>query len=646
MRIHQPIIIMRIFSIVFLTFALTTNLHAQNFADAFKDGGRYFKHSRYDEAIEKFNEALKYNSRSDKAWFYLAMSFKRNNQAEQASIAFEKLRAVNPDYNPVQYFEGGEVFIELNRLSRAERYYEKFLDMYPDIPKNQLKRHEAKNRLIYAQTSRSVREQPNTTSDPVLVSQLNSSYNDYAPQVNPMGTRLYFTSVRPGGFDNVQDSSRTNHYGEDIYVSNIVNDSWSKPMMLPEPINSINDDFGSAFTGDGQTMVYVRCGGDESVGNCDLYITTLDGTKWSEPVNMGNVVNSEDWESQPTISSDGTRIIFTSSRDGGYGGADLYMTEINHLGDWGIPQNLGSTINTPLSDNSPFLAADGKTLYYATSGHPGYGGVDIFYSVFENGKWAKPINLGAPINSSGEDKNFSISGSGKAYFSSSRDSDSYNIYETELPDYLKPKPTAVIQGLVANANTNEPLGALVMIEDIDTGELIAINKSNSESGEYLVVLPAGRNYSVSASKDGYFFYSQSFDLPKDTTYQEITKDIGLEPIEKGTKVVLNNIFFESGRAELKPISYVELNKAAELLQQNGTMVIEVGGHTDNLGSEDSNLRLSQARANAVVDYLKLAGIEEARLQAKGYGESVPLEDNSTAEGRKANRRTEFVIVEF
>lgn len=640
---------MRILSIIILSSVLiltAQNIQAQTYADAFKDGGKYYKHARYDEAIKKFNEALKYNNRSDKAWFYLAMSFKRNKQPQQAAIAFEKLRGVNPNYNPAFYFEGGEVFVELNRLSRAERYFETFLKKFPDRPKNTMRRHEAKNRLAYAQKSREVREQANTSSDPVLVSQLNSSSNDYAPQVNPVGTRLYFTSVRQGGFDNVQDSSRANHYGEDIYVSNLENNTWSQPRMLPEPINSINDDFGSAFTGDGQTMVYVRCGGKESVGNCDLYITTLDGTTWSEPVNMGNVVNSKDWESQPTISSDGTRIIFTSSRDGGYGGADLYMTEINHLGDWGIPQNLGGRINTPLSDNSPFLAADGKTLYYATSGHPGQGGADIFYSVFENGKWATPINLGAPINSSGEDKNFSISGSGKAYFSSSRNSDSYNIYETELPDYLKPKPTAVIEGVVSNANTSEPLGALVLIEDIDTGELIAINKSNTESGEYLVVLPAGRNYSVSASKDGYFFYSQSFDLPKDTTYQEITKDIGLEPIEKGTKVVLNNIFFESGRAELKPISYVELNKAAELLENNGSMVIEVGGHTDNLGSEDSNLRLSQARANAVVEYLKLAGIEETRLQAKGYGESTPIADNATNEGRKTNRRTEFVIVEF
>lgn len=640
---------MRLLSVIVLSSFLVLvsgYATAQSFNDAFKDGGRYFKRANYDDAILKFNEALKYNNRSDKAWFYLAMAFKRNKQPEQAAIAFEKLRGVNPDYNPAMYFEGGEVLIELDRLSRAKRYYEEFLDQFPNKSTNTLKIHEAKNRLEYCIKSMEIRNQDNTTPDPSLVSQLNSSANDYAPQVNPLGTKLYFTSVRQGGFDNVQDSSRTNHYGEDIYVSTLENGNWNPPVMLPEPINSINDDFGSAFTGDGQTMVYVRCGDDDGVGNCDLYITTLEGSSWTEPVNMGNVVNSEDWESQPTINSDGTRIIFTSSRDGGYGGADLYMTEINHLGDWGIPQNLGSTINTPLSDNSPFLAADGKTLYYATSGHPGYGGADIFYSVFENGKWSKPINLGAPINSSGEDKNFSISGNGDAYFSSSRNSDSYNIYQTELPDYLKPKPTAVIEGVVSNANTEEPLGALVMIEDIDTGELIAINKSNSESGEYLVVLPAGRNYSVSASKDGYFFYSQSFDLPKDTTYQEITKDIGLEPIEKGTKVVLNNIFFESGRAELKPISYVELNKAVELLQNNESMIIEVGGHTDNLGSEEANLRLSQSRANAVVEYLKLAGVAETRLQAKGYGESTPIADNSTNEGRKANRRTEFVIVEF
>lgn len=633
---------------IFIILAIGFNTAiAQSFGEAFKKGGRYYKHGSYALAIPKFNEALKYNNRSDKAWFYLAMSFKKNDQPEQAVMAFKKLKSVNPEYNPAFYFEAGEVYLEMENLSTAEKYFEAFLTKYPDLPKNQMKRHEAINRLNYARKSPELRAKSNSTSDPVSVIQFNSIANDYAPQVNPKGTRLYFTSVREGGFDNIQDSSKMENYGEDLYVSNLYKGFWEAPQLLPEPINSMNDDFGSAFTGDGQTMVYVRCGGEESIGNCDLYITNLNGTVWSEPVNMGNVVNSEAWDSQPTINSDGTRIIFSSTRESSYGGADLFMTEINHLGDWGIPQNLGSIINTPLTDNSPFLAADGKTLYYASKGHPGLGGLDIFYSLFENGKWSAPANLGAPINSIDDDKNFCISAAGGAYFSSSRGSqEDYDIYEVELPDYLKPKPSLVLQGIVSNANSQEPLAALVMIEDIDNGELIAINKSNSTTGEYLVVLPVGRNYSVSASKDGYFFYSQSFDLPKGTAYMEIDKPIDLEPIEKGTKVVLNNIFFESGKAQLKPISYVELNKAVDLMINNATMVIEVGGHTDNVGSEALNLKLSQDRAKSVVEYLTLAGIPTERLQAKGYGESTPIAGNETAEGRTTNRRTEFVIVEF
>jgi outer membrane protein OmpA-like peptidoglycan-associated protein len=216
----------------------------------------------------------------------------------------------------------------------------------------------------------------------------------------------------------------------------------------------------------------------------------------------------------------------------------------------------------------------------------------------------------------------------------------------ELPDYLKPKPTIVVQGIVSSFKDKTPLGALVMIEDLNTGEVIAVNKSNSASGEYLVVLPAGRNYSVSASSKGFFFYSQNFEIPNDSKYQEIKLDITLEPIEKGTKVILNNIFFESGRAELKPISYVELNKAVELLKDNATMVIEIGGHTDDVGADELNMKLSEARAKAVMNYMVLAGIDASRLRSKGYGESQPIASNDTAEGKAKNRRTEFEIVEF
>ena len=637
-------ILTSIITIMLLFVMLCASAQSKN---PYRDGVRAYNRHAYDDAIRLLKQAVQSDASKGHAWFLLAMSYKNTERYSEADHAFQRLNSVNPDFNPRYLLEAGEMYITMNKFNSARNALDKFLDKTPDIPKNTRLRHQALNRLYYVSESPKIRRQDNTTTDPVLVTQINSISDEFTPQISPLGNRMYFTSTRKGGFDHMKDSTRVNDFGQDIYYSFDVYEGWSSPKLMPEPINSINDDFGASFTGDAQTMVYVRCGEDESVGGCDLYITNVEGKKWKEPVNMGNVVNSDGWDSQPSISSDGSKIVFASTREGGYGGIDLYITEKNHLGVWGVPQNLGSIVNTPYKDSSPYMAPDGKSLYYASDGHPGLGGQDIFYSLFANGRWTKPLNLGSPINSTGDDKNFTTSVAGKAFFASSR-LDEYNldIFEVELPDFLKPKPSLVVQGKVSNASTSDPLDALVMVEDMDTGEMLAVNKSNSESGEYVAVLPVGRNYSVSATKDGYFFYSTSFDLPKDTIVLEMTTNILLEPITKGTKVVLNNIFFESGRAELKPISYVELNKAVELMEQNNSMVIEIGGHTDNLGSEAANLSLSQKRAETVKGYLELAGIETSRLQAKGYGEAKPIADNSTAEGRKTNRRTEFVIVEF
>jgi len=327
----------------------------------------------------------------------------------------------------------------------------------------------------------------------------------------------------------------------------------------------------------------------------------------------------------------------------------LYMIEKNHFGDWGVPQNLGPIINTPWTEKSPYLAPDGRTLYFSSLGHPGFGRFDLFKSTFENMKWSVPVNLGRPLNSEGDDNYFTISASGEhAYFASTRPGGQgkTDLYQIEIPESLRPKPTVIVSGIVSNAKTGQPTSSWVMVEDLSTGEMIATNKSNSSTGAYLVVLPAGKNYSVSANKDGFFFYSQSFDVPKDALYQEIKKDIQLKPIEKGARVVLNNIFFETGKAELKPESYLELAKAVELMKANKTMKIEVGGHTDNVGSDDTNMKLSHARAKSVMDFMIKAGIDVNRMQAKGYGESQPVASNDTEEGRQANRRTEFVILEF
>lgn len=637
----------RLASYSILSFLICLYAHSQAHRDAYAEGMNAIKFKKYDLAIDKFKEAVRLSPAYKDAWYYLGKTYDFLNRNEDAIDAFRNLEQLDSDYNFTIYYDIAKAYIELDNLRAARIYVKRYLDKAPKSAKATKIIHLGMNRLRYIDISAELRDQPNNTTEPTPIAALNSVSGDYMPQVNPTGSRLYFTSTRKGGFDNTEQSSGPNDYGEDIYFSTLSGEQWSTPQLLPAPINSMTNDFGSAFTGDGQTMVFVRCDANDGLGSCDLYITQLTGDKWSEPVNMGNVVNTEDWESQPTINSDGNKIIFTSTRDGGYGGSDLYMIEKNHLGLWGIPQNMGSTVNTPFSENSPFLAADGKTLYYSSSGHPGMGGADIFYTVYEEGRWSTPKNLGSPINSRGNDTNFSISASGNAYFASSRlDPKNFDIFKVELPDELKPKPTIILQGVVSNSETEDPLNALVLIEDLNSGELIATNKSNELTGEYLVVLPSGRDYSVSVSSEGFFFYSQSFELPKDTTYAEITNNIALEPIKKGTKVVLNNIFFEIGKAELKPISYVELNKAVDLMKKNPGMKIEVGGHTDSQGADANNLALSQKRAQSVVEYMVLAGIERDRLIAKGYGETVPIADNSTAEGRAANRRTEFVIVEF
>lgn len=629
--------------ILFFTFQSYSQAHK----DAYRQGLQAIKFEKYETAITKFQEAVKLNPQYADAWYYLGKTYDFLNRKEETIMAYRNLEKVDSDYDISIYYAIAKSYIELDNLRSARIYIKRYLEKAPKTPKSSKLIHLAMNRLNYVDISAELREQAPNTTEPTPIAALNSISGDYMPQVNPTGSRLYFTSVRKGGFDFKDENSAELDFGEDIYFSNQVNGEWSAPELLPKPINSMSNDFGSAFTGDGQSMVFVRCDETGAIGSCDLYITQLNGNTWSKPVNMGNVVNTDKWESQPTINADGNRIIFTSLRSGGYGASDLYMIEKNHLGLWGTPQNLGSIVNTPLSENSPFLAADGKTLYFSSTGHPGMGGADIFYTVFENGKWSTPQNLGQPINSRGNDTNFSISASGYAYMASSRlDDDNFDIFKVELPDELKPKPTIIVQGVVSNSENNEPLSALVLIEDLNSGELIATNKSNEETGEYLVVLPAGRDYSVSANTHGFFFYSQSFELPKDTAYAEITNNIPLEPIKKGTKVVLNNIFFEIGKAELKPISYVELNKAVTLMKENKTMVIEVGGHTDSQGADANNLSLSQRRAQSVVEYIVLAGIERNRLVAKGYGESVPIADNNTKEGRAANRRTEFVIVEF
>lgn len=604
-----------------------------------------YEERKYKQAIPLLEQIVSSAPDNQDAVYYLSSCYLNNGDSQKASDRFKSLETLNPNYDPWFYLEAGIASNELQQWDESVRLLTEFKKRFSNSAKAARARHRADYLINYARESKRLASQPVVMKEPAALSAtINSPQGDYLPMLDATGNKLYFTSKRIGGFS--KEAENATEGDEDLYFTLRNNGQWSEPQLLPPPLNSNGNDGAASFSADGQMMIFGACGREDGVGGCDLYFSVLEGEQWSKPQNMGNVVNSADWDAHSTLSADGMKIIFSSNRGGGYGGEDLYLVERNPFGEWGVPTNLGSVINTPMTELSPFLSQDGKTLYFSSSGHPGFGGTDIFKSVFENGKWSAPVNLGRPLNTAGDDRYFTIGGSGeRGYFSSSRGK-KFEIYEIEIPKEMRPQPSIVVEGIVTNAKTKSPVDAYVMVEDIKTGELIATNKSNSVTGKYLVVLPAGTTYSVSANKENFFFYSQRFDVPMTSSFKEIKKDIPLKPIEKGTKVVINNIFFETGKAALSNESRLELQKVIDLMRQNPSMKIEVGGYTDNVGDDASNTKLSQDRAKSVCDYLVKGGIAPARLQAKGYGKTNPVADNGTEDGRQANRRTEFVILEF
>jgi outer membrane protein OmpA-like peptidoglycan-associated protein len=336
-----------------------------------------------------------------------------------------------------------------------------------------------------------------------------------------------------------------------------------------------------------------------------------------------------------------------SDRRGGYGSYDIWKSNIQTDGNWSMPVNLGSKINTKYDEQSPFIHPDDLTLYFSSNGWPGLGQKDIFISRLDTlNEWSQPINLGYPINTYGEENGLTINAKGtKAFFSSDNFGGygGFDIYSFDLPQKLRPTPVNYVKGIVFDEDTKEKLSAIVDIVDIKTSKSIHVALSDAIDGSFLATLPNNREYSLNVSKKGYLFYSENFSVEKNKVGKPIILEVPLQKIAVGKKVVLKNIFFDTNKYDLKPESVAELAKMIEFLNENTKVEIELSGYTDNVGDDSYNLNLSQNRAKAVYDYLKNNGININRLNYKGYGKANPVADNKTEEGRANNRRTEFLI---
>jgi len=497
--------------------------------------------------------------------------------------------------------------------------------------------------------------------------ELNSVASDYGPVVSADESSILITSRREGSTGGKKDPEG-NGFFEDIYQATWRGKAWSRATNLGAPVNTDDHNATVGLSPDGQHMlVYVGTNGG------DLLETGLSGTAWDKPHRLNSRINTNSHETSASYSPDGRYLYFVSDRPGGAGGSDIYKVDLEGKN---TPVSLGPAINTAYGEEGVFMQPDGKTIFFSSEGHNSMGGYDIFKSVYENGKWSEPENLGWPINTPDDDVFFVTSASGRhGYYSSERPGglgakDIYRITflgpekqpllneeDQLLASRLAPvKQTVlapavavataqvtILKGTVTDAATHQPLDAAIDLVDNTSGQTIANFRSNATSGRYLVSLPSGTNYGIVVRQEGYLFHSENFDLPTGTAYSEVVKDIPLKRLELGTTIVLRNIFFDTGKATLRPESTAELQRLQKLLTETPALKLEMAGHTDNVGEAAMNQNLSQRRAQAVVAYLTQHGTAAARLTAAGYGETKPEVPNTTKGNRQLNRRTEFKV---
>lgn len=480
---------------------------------------------------------------------------------------------------------------------------------------------------------------------------VNTEMNEYWPSLTIDGQKLVFTRLVPVA---KRISPMTPAFQEDFYQSDWDTAYWTKADALAA-VNTADNEGAQSISADGRLIFFTACNRPDSYGGCDLYFSRFVDGHWTQPQNAGSPVNSGSWESQPSISANGEYLYFVSTRAGGKGGRDIWRCRLdgfkpNGRPMWGEPENLGDSINTAGNEVSPFIHADGKTLYFSSDTWPGLGDKDLFVSKMErDSDWTRPLNLGYPINTVNEEKGLIVDASGEyAYYSTNREAaHGLDIYRFKLYPEIQPNPVSYVKGIVFDRAEGRPLAAHVELIDLESNQTITATESSRDKGEFLICLPLGEAYAFNVAMPGYLFYSANFALKEVRKLENpLQLEIGLDKILPGSITVLRNIFFKTDSYALESQSKAELDKLLAFMQQNADVSIEIGGHTDLVGTAEYNQKLSENRAKAVFEYLVNAGIEQSRLSYKGYGFDKPVADNETEEGRSQNRRTEFKVLKL
>jgi len=485
---------------------------------------------------------------------------------------------------------------------------------------------------------------PNMETNPIrenLGPAVNSAFDEVLPVISPDGRTIYID--RKNHPDNIG-----NH--DNIWYSELSRDGvWSQAVNIGPPLNNGGSSFVASITPDGNTLLL---GGTYHYKDSDefgIWLSHHQEETWGYP----EKVHVKDFYTHSQfiefcLSNDNRAILMSLEREEGLGRKDIYVSFVKPDGTWTAPKNLGPVVNSAADEGMPFLASDGVTLYYASEGFSGYGGMDMYLTrrlddTWEH--WSEPQNLGPGLNTPGWDAYYTIPASGDfAYFISTESSIGQgDVFRVRLPESLKPKPVVLISGRVLDAKTHKPVRASIHYEVLSQAKEVGGASSNSQ-GNFKIVLPAGAIYGFHAEAKGYASVNQSLDLHNVHKYQELTQDLSLVPLEVGQTLRLNNIFFDFGKSILEATSFGELDRVVKMLVDNPKLMIAINGHADSIGTHAANMQLSTDRASAVEKYLVTKGIALKRLRIQGFGETKPLSPNSTDDGRRQNRRVEITIL--
>ena len=611
---------------------------------SFNKAVEYMERGQKNLAISEVNRAIEKDTSFLEAYLLKAEIFDFWGESAEAFENYAKVFEIDAEYDPALSFKLAINSYHIGKYNEAKEYIDYF---YKNADPQKYKRYDTERLRRYIYFADSAYNNP-VDFEPISVGNgVNTEYDEYWPSLSADENILVFTRQIPINPNNPSRNPESMH--EDLFVAfrNPETGEFDKAIPMPGDVNTPLNEGAQCISADGKTVVITACNRPGGVGSCDLYIMFLKNEKWTKPQNMFTV-NSTSWDSNPSLSADGRTLYFSSGRAGGYGKTDIWKAEIDREGIAKNPAvNLGPPINTEFEEISPFIHPDGKTLYFASNGLPGMGDFDLYYSrLDDNGNWQTPVNVGYPINTKGEERSLIVNAKGDiAMFASSTTKRDLDIYYFKIPEEAKPVAVTYVKGYVYDIKTNKRLVAQCEMLDLENGEIIAEMVSEEGTGEYMVCLPIDKDYAFNVSKDGYLFYSENFSLTNLKNPEEpYIINIPLKPIEDGITVVLKNIFFEFNSFDLLPESYTELKKVIDYMNSNPKMKIEIGGHTDNVGTKEYNKDLSQNRARSVYNYLISKSIDANRLSFKGYDYSVPIADNDTEEGRAKNRRTEFKVI--